>query len=121
MRRASSRTDVEPRLRSLPRVYGTTQYEQNLSQPSMIVMYPRYGFWRAVNSVSKVSSVCRSSRPVMRFSPASSRVSISGSLRYEADPETSETYGARSKIFSPSCCATHPSTPKRFPCLWSFL
>ncbi len=32
------RTEIDPRLRSLPRVYGTTQYEQNLSQPSMMVM-----------------------------------------------------------------------------------
>src|SRR5882757_7610303 len=91
MRRASVSTLSEVRLRSLPRVYGTTQYEQNLSQPSMIVMYPRCGFERAVNSVSKVSSVCRSSRPVMRVSPASRRTSISGRLRYDADPETSET------------------------------
>ena len=57
----------------------------------------------------------------MRVSPASSRVSISGSLRYEADPDTSDTYGARSKIFSPSCCATQPSTPKRLPCLVQLL
>ena len=41
MRRASASTEADPRLRSLPRVYGTTQYEQNLSQPSMMVMYPR--------------------------------------------------------------------------------
>ena len=57
----------------------------------------------------------------MRVSPASSRASISGSLRYEADPETSDTYGARSKIFSPSCCATQPSTPKRLPGLVQLL
>ena len=58
---------------------------------------------------------------MIRFSPASSRVSISGSLRYDADPDTSETYGARSKIFSPSCCATQPSTPKRLPLLVQLL
>ena len=32
----------------------------------MMVMYPRWGLVRAVNSVSKHSSVSRSSRPVMR-------------------------------------------------------
>jgi len=31
------------RLRSGPRVNGTTQYAQDLSQPSMIVMYARAG------------------------------------------------------------------------------
>ena len=30
-------------------------------------------------------------------------------------PETIDTYGARSKIFSPSCCATHPMTANFFP------
>ena len=38
MRCASASTDADVRERSLPRVYGTTQYEQNLSQPSMMVM-----------------------------------------------------------------------------------
>ena len=38
MRAASRMTLSDERERSLPRVYGTTQYEQNLSQPSMMVM-----------------------------------------------------------------------------------
>jgi hypothetical protein len=79
--RASAITEAEARERSFPRVYGTTQYAQNLSHPSTIVMYPRCGFPREVNSVSNVSSVCRSSSPVIRVSPASSRTSISGRFR----------------------------------------
>src|ERR1700729_1808065 len=47
--------------------------------------------------------------------PASSCASISGSFRYDADPHTSETCGARSKIFSPSCCATHPANRLALP------
>jgi len=88
--RASASTDSEVRERSFPRVYGTTQNAQNLSHPSIIVMYPRCGFVRAVNSVSKHSSVCRSSSPVARC-PKSSCTSKSGSFRYEADPQTMST------------------------------
>src|SRR6266536_2035276 len=88
MRCASERTESEVRLRSLPRVNGTTQYEQNLSQPSIMVMYPRCGLVRAVNSVSKHSSVWRSSSPVTRRLPVSSCTSISGRLRYA--PEHAE-------------------------------
>src|SRR5581483_3779227 len=147
--RASCNTDCDVRLRSFPRVNGTTQYAQNLSHPSMIVMYPRCGFRREVNSVSKHLSVCRSSSPVMRTSSrgeldvadfpsvcstaeplaardaglatCSSFSSISGSFVYDADPHTSDTCGARSKIFSPSCCATQPSTPNFLPAACSFL
>ena len=36
-------------------------------------------------------------------------------------PATSETYGAFSKIFSPSCCATQPSTANFLPSPCSFL
>ena len=69
------------RLRSGPRVNGTTQYVQALSQPSMIVMYARKGLSRRVISVSKVSSVSLS-RPghaalrLLRVAPA-----VSGNLR----------------------------------------
>src|SRR5213080_3962817 len=79
----------------------------------MMVIYPRCGLLREVNSVSKHSSVSRSSRPVARF-PSSIWISICGRLRYDADPQTIETCGARSKIFSPSCWATHPRTAKFF-------
>ena len=51
----------------------------------------------------------------------SSFTSMSGRLRYDADPQTSDTQGARSKIFPPSCCATQPSTPKVLPCFLYFL
>ena len=59
------------RLRSGPRVKGTTQYAHALSHPSMIVMYARCGLSRRVNGVSKVSLVSRLS-PVTRRFPASS-------------------------------------------------
>ncbi len=87
-----------------------------------MVMYPRCGLVRAVNSVSKHSSVSRSSSPghalasLLRIC-----TSICGRFRYDADPHTSETYGARSKIFSPSCCATQPSTPNFLPCFLHLL
>src|ERR1700676_3764135 len=108
--RTSRKIDSLPRLRSGPRVCGTTQYAQALSQPSIIVKYARQGLFRRVISVSKVSSVSLSS-PATRLFPASSSASIPGNSRYLAEPHTKLTHGARLKISCPSCCATHPNTP----------
>jgi len=58
----------------------------------------------------KALVVMRSSSPVTRDCPVSSCTSIAGKFRYEADPHTSDTYGARSKIFSPPAA---PRTPGR--------
>ncbi len=132
----------------------------------VVVTELREDTFYAVNSVSKHSSVSRSSRPVMRTScesrvaspeprgaavggasreiprpagenaglrddasskgadfgfPNSRCASICGSFRYEAEPQTRETWGARSKIFSPSCWATQPRTPNFLPCFCNFL
>jgi len=94
-------TDSDVRLRFLPRVYGTTQNAQNLSHPSIIVMYPRCGFVRAVNSVSKHSSVCRSSSPVARC-PVLQLHQHFRQLPVRRRPAHHIPYGARSKIFAPS-------------------
>ena len=40
---------------------------------------------------------------------------ISGSDLVARVPITRSTYGARVKISSPSCCATHPPTPMTIP------
>src|SRR6266481_1158076 len=63
--RTSFNTESLARLRSGPRVNGTTQYAQALSHPSIIVKYARHGLSRRVTGVSKVSSVSLSS-PVTR-------------------------------------------------------
>src|ERR1700681_695441 len=108
--RTSRKIDSLPRLRSGPLVCGTTQYAQALSQPSIIVKYARQELSRRVISVSNVSSVSLSN-PLIRLFPASNSDSISGNLRWLAEPHTRLTHGARLKISCPSCCATHPSTP----------
>ena len=71
--RTSRKIDSLPRLRSGPRVCGTTQYAQALSHPSIIVRYARQGLSRRVISVSNVSSVSLSSPVTRRFPASSSR------------------------------------------------
>ena len=46
------------RMRSWPRVYGTTQKLQNSLHPSMIVMYALTGSCRAVTPSGHVTSSC---------------------------------------------------------------
>ena len=95
---------------SSPRVYGTTQNEQYLLQPSMIdtnAAAPSTrggGRWSNFSISGKLMSTCAA--PVARRAANSSgrRCSVCG-------PNTTSTYGARFTIAAPSCDATQPPTP----------
>ena len=77
----------------------------------MMVMYALTPGIRSICSggMSRLSGC----RPVstMRDSPSRSRRTMSGRRTRLWVPRTKSTAGARPKMASPSCCATHPATP----------
>ena len=98
------------RIRSWPRVYGTTQKLQNSLQPSMIVTYAFTGSLRRVTPSGNVTSSNGSRSMTGRRSAAACSTSI-GSRRIACVPTmTSATPGERLRSAAPSCCATQPAT-----------
>ena len=99
------------RMRSCPRVYGTTQKLQKSLQPSMMVTYAFTGSPRLVTPSGNVtSSYGLRSRSGARRRSAACSTSI-GSRRIACVPmTTSATPGDRLKMAAPSCCATQPAT-----------
>ena len=101
------------RIRSCPRVYGTTQKLQNSLHPSMIVTYALTGSPRRVTPSGNVTSSYgfEVDRAGARVDAAACSTSI-GSRRIACVPTmTSATPGdALAACASPSCCATQPAT-----------
>ncbi len=112
-------TSSNGRLTSSPRVYGTTQNEQYLLQPSMIetnaVGPSARGSGRASNF-----SISGNEMSTCGLRSARSRLTISGSRCSVCGPNTRSTYGARLTIASPSWLATQPPTPMTRPGLAFF-
>ena len=109
LRGTSARMSATGRMRSWPRVYGTTQNAQNSLQPSMIVTHARTGSeCRTTPSGNETSSCGLTSSCGRRDSSARrrARAAASGS----ACRRRRRWAMLRRKSACPSCCATQPVT-----------
>ena len=107
--RTSARISAFARIRSWPRVYGTTQKLQYSLQPSMIVTQARTGSSRRVtpNGKATLSWAPRSTCVTCVRSACSTSI---GSIRTRRVPSTTSTIVERLSSEVPSCWATQPVT-----------
>src|SRR3990167_5300935 len=103
----SSRISFGGLLLSLPRTYGTMQYEQKLSQPSIILTKPAWPAFLSTENAGILFDL-KPSRQARRPAPCFILFIIDGILSRSAGPHKKSTTGSFVKISSFRDSAMHP-------------
>ncbi len=113
----SSSTSTKGRLTSRPRVCGTTQKLQTLSQPFITVTNSLTFPAELPGSARGKTYSSESTQAVSdtRTRSAMTRFTSSGSLPMASGPKTKSRYGTRARSLLFSCCATQPPTARSAP------